>query len=63
MSQIQDAPLSGQSAPEGGFVRRALKRLDAWFTAQLMASDPPWSSDPKVSAYGELETQKEKIAP
>lgn len=58
MSQTQPSSLTSPAAPQVGFIRRTLGRLDAWFTAQLKASDPPWSSDPKVSEYGGLEKEK-----
>lgn len=61
MSRPQQSPLTSLAEPEAGFIRRTLRRLDAWFTAQLEASDPVWSSDPKVSEYGTID--QEKTAP
>lgn len=63
MSHTQQAPLAGPAEePKTGLVRRTLDRLDAWLTAYLEASDPPWSSDPKMPEYAPLD-KKEKIAP
>lgn len=54
MSQTRQAAQSAPAAREADFIRRNVKRLDAWLTAQLEASDPAWCSDPKVSEFDAL---------
>lgn len=47
MSQAHQPSLRGPEFPVAGFILRTVKRLNAWLTAELEASDPAWCSDPK----------------
>ena len=58
MSQSHQAAQSAPAARDDDFIRRTLKRLDAWLIAQLEASDPAWCSDPKVSEFDALPKEK-----